>query len=158
MGHTNILEEIDPIVFYGVNNRNLLLLKILFPKLKIHARGSTIKINGDEEVMVHFVEKMNMLVEYCVKFNKLEEDKIREIVIGETTANNDFIPENTILFGLSGKPITARTPNQKVLVDDFKKNDMVFAIGPAGSGKTYTAIALAVRALKNKEVKFGLKV
>ena len=146
-----ILEDIDPVVFFGINNSNVQLLKTLYPKIKIVARGNIIKVSGDEEVLADFEEKIRELEKFSVTTNVLKEEDIIEIVKGKTPEIAK--QQNLIIYGLNGKPILARTENQQKLVEEFDKNDMVFAIGPAGSGKTYTAIALAVRALKNREVK-----
>ncbi|MBB4036266.1 phosphate starvation-inducible PhoH-like protein [Dysgonomonas hofstadii] len=146
-----ILEHIDPVVFFGVNNSNIQLLKTLFPKLRIMARGNAIKVSGNAEDIPLFEEKVRELETFSHDRNKLTEEDIISIVKGNTP--NVVKQENLIIYGINGKPIFARTPNQQRLVDSFNENDMVFGIGPAGSGKTYTAIALAVKALKNKEVK-----
>lgn len=146
-----ILENIDPVVFFGINNTNLQLLKTLFPKLRIVARGNAIKVSGNAEEIPAFEEKMRELEAFCANQNVLKEENIIDIVKGKLP--NVIKPDNLIIYGMNGKPIFARTPNQQELVNAFDKNDLVFALGPAGSGKTYTAIALAVKALKNKEVK-----
>ena len=146
-----ILENIDPIVFFGVNNSNIQLLKTLYPKLRLVARGNVIKAIGEEEELADFEEKIHELEKFSVEMNLLKEEDIIDIVKGKSPAIINV--DNLIIHGLNGKPILARTPNQKRLVDEFDVNDMVFAIGPAGSGKTYTAIALAVRALKTKQVR-----
>ncbi|MBM6890821.1 PhoH family protein [Bacteroides caecigallinarum] len=146
-----VLEDIDPVIFYGVNNVNMQMIKALFPKLRIVARGNVIKIMGDEEEMCAFEDAITALEKHCSTYNSLNEEVILDIIKG----NNTKIEKNSeaIVFSVTGKPIIPRSPNQLRLVKDFEKNDMIFAIGPAGSGKTYTAIALAVRALKNKEIK-----
>ena len=146
-----ILEHIDPVVFFGINNANIQLLKTLFPKLRIVARGNAIKVTGNAEDVPLFEEKIRELETFSVDRNKLNQEDIIDIVKGNSP--NVVKQENLIIYGISGKPIFARTPNQQKFVDSFYKNDMVFGVGPAGSGKTYTAIALAVKALKNKEVK-----
>lgn len=146
-----ILEHIDPVVFFGVNNANLQLLKTLFPKLRIVARGNAIKVTGNAEEVPAFEEKVRELENFTAERNKLTEEDIIDIVKGKSP--NVVKQDNLIIYGINGKPIFARTPNQQNFVDSFNQNDMVFGIGPAGSGKTYTAIALAVKALKNKEVK-----
>lgn len=146
-----VLEDTDPVIFYGVNNTNIQMIKALFPKLRIVARGNVIKVMGDEEEMCAFEDAVTALEKHCVKYNSLDEETILDIVKGnKTQAENSG---NVIVFSVTGKPITPRSSNQLKLVKEFDKNDMIFAIGPAGSGKTYTAIALAVRALKNKEIK-----
>jgi phosphate starvation-inducible PhoH-like protein len=146
-----ILENVDPVVFFGINNSNVQLLKTLFPKLRIVARGNVINVIGDENELNTFEEKVHELEKFSIEMNLLKEEDILDIVKGKapTVVNQD----NLIIHGLNGKPILARTANQKKLVDAFGTNDLVFAIGPAGSGKTYTAIALAVRALKTKQVR-----
>lgn len=146
-----ILDSIDPVIFFGVNNINMQLLKTLFPKLRIVARGNVIKVIGEEEVLAVFEEKIHELEKFSIEMNMLKEEDILDIVKGKTPAI--VKQDDLIIHGMNGKPILARTPNQKKLVEAFDENDMVFAIGPAGSGKTYTAIALAVRALKTKQVK-----
>ena len=146
-----ILDSVDLVVFYGVNNSNLQLLKSLFPKIRLAARGSVIRVIGDEEDTNAFEQTIRKLEAYCLEFNVLDENIIISFVKGAEPSEVKL--DNLIIHGVSGKSITARTPNQKKLVDAFDKNDMVFALGPAGSGKTYVAIALAVRALKNKQVK-----
>lgn len=146
-----ILENIDPVVFFGINNSNLQLLKTLFPKLRIVARGNAVKVAGNADEIPAFEEKIRELETFCVIHNSLKEEDIVDIVKGKSP--NVVKPDNLIIYGMNGKPIFARTPNQQLLVESFEKNDLVFALGPAGSGKTYTAIALAVKALKNKEVK-----
>ena len=146
-----ILENIDPVTFFGTNNANIQLLKSLFPKLRIVARGNIIKVSGNAEEIPPFEEKIRELEQFCTERNMLTEENIIDIVKGKTP--NAVKQDNLIIFGVNGKPIFARTPNQQHFVDLFQQNDMVFAIGPAGSGKTYTAIALAVKALKNKEIR-----
>ncbi len=148
-----ILDGVDPVTFYGVNNSNIQLIKSLYPKLRILARGNVIKVIGDEMELVAFEEKIQEMERYCQEYNILTEETILKIVKGQQ--NNNLLPkqDNLIIYGVNGKPIVARTENQQRLVEEFDENDMLFAVGPAGSGKTYTAIALAVRALKNKEVK-----
>ena len=146
-----ILENVDPVVFFGINNSNFQLLKTLFPKLRIVARGNVIKVIGEEEELATFEEKIHKLEKFSIEMNVLKEEDILDIVKGKvpTIVNVD----NLIIHGMNGKPILARTVNQKKLMEAFDDNDMVFAIGPAGSGKTYTAIALAVKALKTKQVR-----
>ena len=129
-----ILENIDPVVFFGVNNSNLQLLKTLYPKLRMVARGNVIKVVGDEEELVGFEEKIHKLEKYSVEMNILKEEDIIDIVKGKAPQVVNI--DNLIIHGLNGKPILARTANQKKLADEFDVSDMVFAIGPAGSGKT----------------------
>ena len=146
-----ILEHTDPVVFFGINNSNIQLLKNLFPKLRIVARGNAIKVIGNAEDVALFEEKVRELEKFANDRNKLSEEDIIDIVKGKSP--NVVKPDNLIIYGMNGKPIFARTPNQQKLVDSFNTHDMVFGLGPAGSGKTYPGIALAVKALKNKEVK-----
>ena len=146
-----VLEDIDPVIFYGVNNANIQMIKALYPKLRIVARGNVIKVMGDEEEMCAFEESIIALEKHCAKYNSLKEEIILDIVKGKTPRIEKT--GDTIVFSVTGKPIVPRSENQLKLVKEFEKNDMIFAIGPAGSGKTYTAIALAVRSLKNKEIK-----
>jgi phosphate starvation-inducible PhoH-like protein len=144
-------EHTDVVVFFGMNNANLHLLKNLFPHLRIMARGHAIKLEGDPEKVAILMEQLQLLERFCVDNNKLSEGDIIELVKGNEPAEVRF--DNLIVHGVSGKPVTARTQNQQRLVKEFETNDLLFAIGPAGSGKTYTAIALAVKSLKNKSVK-----
>lgn len=144
-------EHTDVVVFFGMNNANLHLLKNLFPHLRIVARGHAIKLEGEPEKVAVLMEHLQNLERFCIENNRLSEADIIELVKGNEPAEVRF--DNLILHGVSGKPVTARTQNQKLLVKEFDTNDLLFAIGPAGSGKTYTAIALAVKSLKNKSVK-----
>ena len=146
-----ILETVDPVIFYGVNNSNMQLIKTLFPKLRIVARGNVMKVIGDEEESELFLKKIREIEKYCEEFNSLSEEVIIDIVKGK--GPTVVKQENLIIHGMNGKPITARTENQQLLVKAFEENDLVFATCPAGSGKTFVAIALAVKALKNKEVR-----
>ena len=146
-----ILESVDPVIFYGVNNSNMQLIKTLFPKLRIVARGNEMKVSGDEDEAELFLKKIREVEKYCEEFNSLSEDVILDIIKGK--GPTVVKQENLIIHGMNGKPITARTENQQLLVKAFENNDLVFATGPAGSGKTFVAIALAVKALKNKEVR-----
>ena len=146
-----ILETVDPVIFYGVNNSNMQLIKTLFPKLRIVARGNVMKVIVYEEESELFLKKIREIEKYCEEFNSLSEEVIIDIVKGK--GPTVVKQENLIIHGMNGKPITARTENQQLLVKAFEENDLVFATGPAGSGKTFVAIALAVKALKNKEVR-----
>jgi phosphate starvation-inducible PhoH-like protein len=148
------LAGINPAEFFGVTDANLRYLKTFFPKLKIIARGNTILLNGDEEVMDEFERKFELLVAHFNKFNFLSENSIDNLMLsdGSKLLSNDDGSE-TLVHGNGGVKIKARTVNQKKLVQEINLKDMVFAIGPAGTGKTYTAVAMAVRALKAKEVK-----
>lgn len=127
------------------------LIRNLFPKLRMAARGSVIKVIGDDKETAEFEKKIKELEEYCIKYNKLTEDVILDIIKGD--APRELKMDDVIIYGVNGKPITGRTPNQQLLVKTFHENDLTFALGPAGTGKTYVAIALAVRALKNREVR-----
>ena len=146
-----IIDQADPVSFYGVNNANMQLIRNLFPKLRMAARGSVIKVIGDDEETALFERKIKELEAYCAKYNKLTEEVILDIVKGNQPAK--MKADDVIIYGVSGKPIQARTPNQQKLVEAVLHNDLTFALGPAGTGKTYVAIALAVRALKHREVK-----
>jgi len=144
-------ELTDTTVFYGINNNNVRLLKILHPNVRFSARGNIIKLAGNEEDINQIYSTILKLERYCIDNNILSEEDIIEIVKGNVP--NEIKFEHLILHGVNGKSIMARTVNQQKLVKDFDTNDLLFAIGPAGSGKTYTAIALAVRSLKNREIK-----
>lgn len=146
-----ILDNIDPVVFYGVNNSNIQLIKNLFPKLRFVARGHVIKVIGEDEDTLAFEKKIRQLEKYCAEYNLLNEEIIVDIVKGDTPS--EIKQEHLIIHGINGKPIIGRTENQQKLVKAYDTNDLIFALGPAGSGKTYVSIALAVRALRNKEVK-----
>jgi len=146
-----LIDNADPVNFYGVNNANMQLIRNLFPKLRIAARGSVIKVIGEDSETAEFERKIKELEEYTARYNKLSEDVILDIVKGENP--RELKKDNVIIYGINGKPIQGRTPNQQRLVEEFVNNDLTFALGPAGTGKTYIAIALAVRALKNKEVR-----
>lgn len=146
-----VLKDIDPVILYGINNVHLQMIKALFPRLRIVARGNVMKILGDEEQMCAFEENIEALRKHVLKFNSLKEEDIIDIVKG--TRSKDEIPEGVIVYSMSGRPIKPRTENQKKLVEAFDNNDMIFAVGPAGTGKTYLSIALAVKALKEKTIK-----
>ena len=146
-----IIDKVDPVTFYGVNNANIQLIRNLFPKLRMAARGTIIKVIGDDAETSVFEEKIKKLEDYCAKYNKLTSEVIIDTVRGESPKEIEL--DDVIIYGVNGKPISGRTPNQQLLVNTFKKNDLTFALGPAGTGKTYVAIALAVRALKNREVR-----
>ena len=146
-----IIDQADPVSFYGVNNTNMQLIRNLFPKLRMAARGSVIKVIGDDHETAEFEKKIKELENYCSRYNKLTEEVILDVVKGDKP--RDMHADDVIIYGVNGKPITARTPTQRRLVETVLKNDLTFALGPAGTGKTYVAIALAVRALKNREVK-----
>ncbi len=149
------LEEIAPKEFFGAQNVNIELLKKYFPKLKIVARGNKITAYGDDDMLEEFDRRMDMLTKHFIKYNKLDENSIERILTSQSS--DDYTTSDqggeVIVHGVGGKIIKAQTLNQRRLVESMRKNDMVFAIGPAGTGKTYTGVALAVQALKNKEVK-----
>ncbi|MDE5649694.1 MAG: PhoH family protein [Duncaniella sp.] len=146
-----IIDNVDPVSFYGVNNSNMQLIRNLFPKLRMAARGSVIKVIGDDAETAEFEKKIKELEEYCIKFNKLTEDVILDIIKGKSPTEPRR--DDVIIYGINGKPIGPRNANQGLLVKAFNENDLTFALGPAGTGKTYVAIALAVKALKNREVR-----
>ena len=146
-----IIDNVDPLCFYGVNNANMQLIKNLYPKLRISARGSVIRVIGEETETADFEAKIKELSAYAEHYNTLTEEAILDIVKGE--APKELKRDGVIIYGINGKPISARNANQQLMVDSFAKNDLTFALGPAGTGKTYIAIALAVRALKNREVR-----
>ncbi|MCU0361917.1 MAG: PhoH family protein [Bacteroidales bacterium] len=149
------LEDIDPVVFFGTNNSMLEKIRGFFPKLKIIARGNEIKCMGEEREITLFAEKFNELIDYYKKYNRLDDQDLEKYFFDaehmKSASKGDF--EEVIVFGTSGKPVRARTVNQLLLVSDYRTNDLIIAEGPAGTGKTYTSIALAVRALKEREVK-----
>ena len=149
------LEEITPKEFFGAQNANIELLKKYFPKLKIVARGNKIKAYGDEDLLEEFDTRMMMLMKHFGKYNKLDENVIERILTSNSSEDYSTSAKSgeVIVHGVGGKLIKAQTVNQRKLVESIRKNDMVFAIGPAGTGKTYTGVALAVQALKSKEVK-----
>ena len=154
-GSRNIeIQGINPAELFGVNDANFRHLKTLFPKLKVTARGHLVSISGDEELMDEFVRKFNLILQHFHKYNSISENNIDNLMLsdGSSLLSTDDGSE-TIVHGNGGTKIKARTVNQKKLVQSINDNDMVFAVGPAGTGKTYTAVALAVRALKAKEVK-----
>lgn len=149
------LEEISPKDFFGTGNENITLLKKYFPKLKIVARGNKIKAYGDEDLLEEFDLRLSMLFKHFAKYNKLDENVIERVLTSNSSDDYSTSEQSgeVLVHGSNGKPIKAITANQRKMVELMRKNDMVFAIGPAGTGKTYTGVALAVRALKNKEVK-----
>ena len=150
-----ILEGIDPLEFFGINNSKIDLITSFFPKIKIIARGNSLLIQGEESEIKLFEKKFAFILDHYVQFNVLTPDIIREILASGISSmeENGLADTDIIVFGNNGKPVRARTPNQRVLLDESAKNDLIFAIGPAGTGKTYTAIALAVKALKNKQIR-----
>lgn len=146
-----IIDGVDPQTFYGPNNSNIALIRNLFPKLRVAARGNIIKVIGEDSETSEFEQKIKEIEAYASKYNSLNEDAIIDIVRGDAPMRRDS--KGVIIYGQSGKPISARNANQAKMVSSFDENDLTFALGPAGTGKTYIAIALAVRALKNKEIR-----
>lgn len=146
-----ILEDIDPASFYGFGNSHLLMLKSLFPKLRITARDNVIRVLGDEEAMCKFEENVGSIQRHILRFNNIQEEDILDIVNGRATKGEAV--KDAIVYSMSGKAIKAKSKNQQMLVDACETNDMIFATGPAGTGKTYLSIALAVKALKEKTAK-----
>jgi len=149
------LEDIDPVVLFGTNNLLLDKIRGFFPKIKIVSRGNELKCLGEEEEIALFAERFNEIVEYYKKYNRIEEEDLEKFFFDsehmKSASKGDF--EQVIVFGTSGKPVRARTVHQFQLVQDYRNNDLIIADGPAGTGKTYTSIALAVKALKEREVK-----
>lgn len=148
-----VIEDADPAILYGVGNQNLRLLRALCPKLRIIARDNVVKVMGAEEDMAFFEDVFRQMERHCATYNQLTEENIVGFVKGRQPVDDEGQPHGVIVYSTSGKAITPRSENQRRLVEAFRKDDMLFAVGPAGSGKTYIAIALAVKALKNKEVK-----
>lgn len=146
-----VLEDIDPVMFYGIGNQHLQMLRALYPKLRIVARDNVIRVLGDEEQLAAFEEASERMRQHVLRFNALKEEDILDIVKGHRT--KDEVPDGVVCYSMSGRAIKARSENQQQLIDAYNENDMVFAVGPAGTGKTYLSIALAVRALKEKTVK-----
>lgn len=146
-----ILEDIDPVVFYGTGNGHLQIIKSLYPKLRIVARDNVIRVLGDEEEMAAFEENVEKMRRHVLKFNNINEEDILDIIKGRQTKADGV--KGVIVYNISGKPIKCKSENQQKLIDAYAENDMVFATGPAGTGKTYLSIALAVRALKEKTIR-----
>ena len=146
-----ILEDIDPLIFYGVNNSHLQMIKSLFPKLRIVARDNVIRLLGDEEEMAKAEEDIETIRKHVLKYNSLNDEDILDIIKGKATKADAV--KDVVVYSLSGRPIKGRSENQQLLIDSFNKNDMIFAVGPAGTGKTYLSIALAVKAMKEKNAK-----
>lgn len=147
------IEGFDPVEVFGVNNSKLKIIRKYFPKLKILSRGNRLKAVGDEEELIVFDRKIKKILAYLGKYNQLRDQDIDSLLLDEDDDFHKIKNDQIIVHGVGGAPIKARTLNQRKLVDAIEKNDMVFAVGPAGTGKTYTAVAMAVRALKNKQVK-----
>lgn len=148
-----VLEGIDPVQILGVNNKKFKILRSHFPKLKVVARGGTIKVIGDKKEINRFEEKLGSLIEHIERYNELTEIDIEDILGSEEKASSKKYNGDVLVHGNDGLLVKARTPNQQKMVSSIDKNDMLFAVGPAGTGKTYTAVALAVRAMKNKSVR-----
>lgn len=146
-----VLEDIDPVVFFGIGNAHLQMLKALFPKLRIVARDNVLRIMGDEAQMSAFEESVEKMHLHVLKFNSIKEEDILDFVKGKRT--HDDMPDDVVVFTTSGRPIKARSENQQKLIEAYGRADMIFAVGPAGTGKTYLSIALAVKALKEKTAK-----
>ena len=145
-----VLEDIDPVTFYGVGNVHLQMLRSLYPKLRVVARDNVIRVLGDEEQMAAFEETAEKIRQHVLRFNSLKDEDILDIVKGR---QRDKMPDDVVCYSMSGRAIKARTKNQQRLIKAYEQNDMVFAVGPAGTGKTYLSIALAVKALKEKTAK-----
>ena len=146
-----ILEDVDPVMFYGVGNAHLQMIKSLYPKLRIVARDNVLRVLGDEEEMAKAEEDIELMRKHLAKYNMLNEEDILDIVKGKQTKADSV--KGVLVYSISGRPIKSRSENQQQLIDAYEKNDMVFAVGPAGTGKTYLSIALAVKALKEKAIK-----
>ena len=145
------LEDIDPVIFYGLNNCHLQMIKSLFPKLRIVARDNVIRILGDEEEMAKIEEDIASMQKHVLKYNSISDEDILDIVKSGKTKGDSI--KGVLVYSVSGRPIKSRSENQQKLIDAFNKNDMIFAVGPAGTGKTYLSIALAVKTLKEKTAK-----
>lgn len=146
-----VLEDIDPVVFYGVNNVHLQMLKSLFPKLRIMARDNVVRVLGDEEEMVKIEADIETMRRHVLKYNAITDEDILDIVKGRQTKQDAV--KGVIVYSISGRAVKSRSENQQRLVEAFDTSDMIFAVGPAGTGKTYLSIALAVKALKEKAIK-----
>lgn len=146
-----VLEDIDSVMFYGVNNGHLQMIKSLFPKLRIIARGNVVRILGDEEEMSKAEESIEKMRRHILFYNTISDEDILDIVKGRKTKEDSV--KGVLVYNISGRPIKSRSENQQKLIDSFETSDMLFAVGPAGTGKTYLSIALAVKALKEKKAK-----
>ena len=146
-----VLEDIDPVILYGVNNTHLQIIKALYPKLRIVARDNVLRVLGDEEQMANFEENIEKIRKHVLKYNSINEDNLINIIKGGKI--NDDTSSDVVVYNISGKPIKSRSANQQKLIDAYNNNDMLFAVGHAGTGKTYLSIALAVKALKEKATK-----
>jgi len=146
-----VLEDIDPVVFYGVGNSHLQMIKALYPKLRIVARDNVLRVIGDDEQMSIFEEQVEAMRKHVLKFNRISEEDILDIINGRKTKDESV--KGVVAYSVSGRAIKSRSENQQKLIDAFEKDDMIFAVGPAGTGKTYLSIALAVKAMKEKQAK-----
>ncbi|MBP5278002.1 MAG: PhoH family protein [Prevotella sp.] len=146
-----ILEDIDPVVFYGVGNAHLQMIKALYPKLRIVARDNVLRVIGDEQMMETFERQVEQMRLHVLKYNNITEQDILDIIKGNPTENDAV--KDVVVYNISGKPIKSRGANQQKLIDMFEEKDMIFAVGPAGTGKTYLSIALAVKYLKEKRAR-----
>lgn len=146
-----ILEDIDPVSFYGAGNCHLQIIKSLFPKLRIVARDNVIRVLGDDEEILAFQKNVETMRKHVLKYNSINEEDILDIIKGRKTKADSV--KGVLVYSISGKPIKSRSENQQKLIEAYEKNDMVFAVGPAGTGKTYISIALAVKALKEKSIR-----
>lgn len=146
-----VLEDIDPMVLYGVNNAHLQIIKALFPKLRVVARDNVVRVLGDEEQMAEFEETIEKIRLHVLKYNSISDEDVLDIIKGKKTKEDAV--KGVVVYNLAGKPIKSRSENQQKLIDAYETHDMIFATGPAGSGKTYLSIALAVKALKEKTAK-----
>ena len=145
------MEDIDPVAFYGVGNNHLQMIKSLFPKLRIVARDNVVRVLGDDRDITDFQEKIELMRKHVLKFNSINEEDILDIIKGRQTKGEAI--KDVLVYNISGKPIKSRSANQQKLIDEYEKKDMIFAVGPAGTGKTYLSIALAVKSLKEKSIK-----
>jgi phosphate starvation-inducible protein PhoH and related proteins len=146
-----VIDDVDPVVFYGAGNCNMRMVKSLYPKLRILARDNVVKVMGSDDDIAAFEQLFGKMTEHCAKYNSLREEDIVMLLNGSPTKEESA--EHVIVYSTTGKPVKARSQNQVKLIEAYEHNDMVFAVGPAGTGKTYVSIALAVRALKKKEIR-----
>lgn len=146
-----VLEDIDPVIVYGVGNCHLQMIRSLFPKLRIMARDNVIRVIGDEEQMCAFDESIEKIRLHILRFNSITEEDILDFIKGKRA--KDDVPEGVVVYSVNGKPIKPKSENQHKLIETYNTCDMIFAVGPAGTGKTYLSIALAVKALKEKTIK-----
>lgn len=146
-----VLEDIDPVMFYGIGNSHLQMIKSLYPKLRLMARGNVIRVLGDEEEIAKIEEDVENMRKHLLNHNTISEEDILDIVKGRKTSSD--AAKGVIVYSMSGRPIKSKSENQQKLIDAYSANDMIFAVGPAGTGKTYLSIALAVKALKEKTAK-----